>query len=151
MPENGGIETLVRLAGGRVLAISEEMLTKDGANVGWLGDGRSWRRVSYGAGPDFKPTGAARLPDGDILILERRFSRMTVPGARIVRIPGPAIRPDTKLAGEELALIGPPMTFDNFEGITTRIGPQGEVLIYVISDDNYFFLKIRAAFPGNRR
>ena len=141
MPENGGIETLVRLAGGRILALSEEMLTKDGANVGWLGDGRSWDNVSYVAGPDFKPTGAARLPDGDILILERRFSRLSVPGARIVRIPASAIQPGAKLVGEELARIEPPMTFDNFEGITTRIGPQGEILIYVISDDNYFFLQ----------
>jgi hypothetical protein len=141
MPENGGIETLVRLAGGRILAISEELLTKDGANVGWLGDGRSWSEVSYVAGPDFKPTGAARLPDGDILILERRFSRMTVPGSRIVRVPGGAIRPGARLAGEELAHIQPPLTFDNFEGIAVRLGSQGEVLIYVISDDNYFFLQ----------
>jgi hypothetical protein len=141
MPENGGIETLVRLSGRRVLAISEEMLTKDGANVGWLGDGRTWSDVSYVAGPDFKPTGAARLPNGDILILERRFSRMTVPGARIVRVPAYAIQPGARLIGEELALIGPPMTFDNFEGITTRLGPHGEILLYVISDDNYFFLQ----------
>jgi hypothetical protein len=141
MPENGGIEALVRLPGGRILAISEELLTEDGANIGWLGDGRSWSRVSYVAGPDFKPTGAARLPDGDILILERRFSRMTVPGTRIVRVPGSAIQAGARLQGEELAHIQPPLTFDNFEGITARIGPHGEVLIYVISDDNYFFLQ----------
>jgi hypothetical protein len=141
MPENGGIETLVRLPGGRILAISEELLTEDGANIGWLGDGRSWSQVSYVAGPDFKPTGAARLPDGDIVVLERRFSRMTVPGTRIVRVPGSAIQPGARLQGEELAHIQPPLTFDNFEGITARVGPHGEVLIYVISDDNYFFLQ----------
>ena len=142
MPDNGGIETLVRLPGGRILAISEELLTKDGAaNVGWLGDGRTWSQVSYVAGHDFKPTGAARLPDGDILILERRFSRMSVPGARIVRLHADALKPGARLQGDELARIEPPMTFDNFEGITTRVGPQGEIFIYVISDDNYFFLQ----------
>jgi hypothetical protein len=141
MPENGGIETLVRLPGGRILALSEELMTNDGANVGWLGDGRSWSQVSYVAGPDFKPTGAARLPDGDILILERRFSRLSVPGARIVRVRGDTIKAGARLEGEELARIEPPMTFDNFEGIATRLGPQGEVFIYVVSDDNYFFLQ----------
>jgi len=141
MPENGGIEALVRLPGGRILALSEELVTEDGANVGWLGDGRSWSQISYVAGPDFKPTGAARMPDGDILILERRFSPMTVPGTRIVRVPGSAIQPGARLRGEELALIQPPLTFDNFEGITVRVGPNGEVLIYLISDDNYFFLQ----------
>ena len=141
MPENGGIETLVRLPGGRILAISEELMTQDGANVGWLGDGRTWSQVSYVAGQDFKPTGAARLPDGDILILERRFSRMHVPAGRIVRVRGDALKPGAKLVGEELARIEPPLTFDNFEGITTRLGPQGEIFIYAISDDNYFFLQ----------
>ena len=141
MPENGGIETLVRLPGGRILAISEELMTRDGANVGWLGGGRTWSQISYVAGPDFKPTGAARLPDGDILILERRFSRMSVPGARIVRLHADALKPGARLQGDELARIEPPMTFDNFEGITTRVGPQGEIFIYVISDDNYFFLQ----------
>lgn len=141
MPENGGIEALVRLPGGRVLALSEEMLAADGANAGWLGDGRSWNRLSYVAGPDFKPTGAARLPNGDILVLERRFSRMSVPGARIARLPAEAVRPGARLVGEELARIEPPMSFDNFEGIATRLDPQGRILIYVMSDDNYFWLQ----------
>jgi hypothetical protein len=117
-------------------------MTRDGsANVGWLGDGRTWSQVSYVADHDFKPTGAARLPDGDILILERRFSRMSVPGARIVRLRGDALKPSARLQGDELARIEPPMTFDNFEGIATRVGPQGEIFIYVISDDNYFILQ----------
>ena len=141
MPENGGIEALVRLPGGRVLALSEEMTTNDGAQVGWIGDGRNWSRLRYVAGPDFKPTGAARLPDGDVLVLERRFSRLSVPGARLVRVRADTIKPAATLIGEELARIEPPMTFDNFEGVTTRIGPQGEVFIYLLSDDNYFFLQ----------
>jgi hypothetical protein len=141
MPANGGIEAVVRLPGGRVLVLSEELVTDDGANVGWLGDGRIWSRVSYVAGPDFKPTGVARLPNGDLLVLERRFSPMSVPGGRIVRVKAESIHPDARIAGEEIARIEPPMTFDNFEGIATRVGPGEQVFVYVISDDNYFFLQ----------
>jgi hypothetical protein len=141
MPENGGIEALVRLPGGRVLALSEEMASGEGANAGWVGDGKSWSTVTYVPGPDFKPTGAARLPDGDLLVLERRFSRLSVPGARIVRVRSDTIKPGARLVGEELARIEPPLSFDNFEGITTRLGPQGEVFVYVLSDDNFFFLQ----------
>ena len=141
MPENGGIEALVRLPGGRLLALSEELKTEGGAHVGWVGDGRSWSRVTYEAGTDFKPTGAARLPDGDVLVLERRFTRMTVPAARIVRVRAEALRPGAHIVGKEIALIEPPLTFDNFEGISVRQGSGGETLIFLLSDDNYFFLQ----------
>lgn len=141
MHENGGIEALVRLAGGRLFALSEELKTAGGANVGWIGDGRTWSRVTYEPGPDFKPTGAARLPDGDVLVLERRFTRLNVPAARIVRVGADSLRPGAHIVGTELALIEPPLIFDNFEGIAVRKGGNGETLIYLISDDNYFFLQ----------
>lgn len=141
MPENGGIEAIVRMAGGKLFALAEEFQTESGANIGWVGDGRTWNRVTYSAGPDFKPTGAARLPDGDVLVLERRFSRLNVPGARIVRVSADSIRPGAHIVGTELALIEPPLTFDNFEGITVRQGRGGETLLYLISDDNFFFLQ----------
>jgi hypothetical protein len=141
MPENGGIEALVRLGGGRLFALSEDLRTETGATVGWLGDGRSWAQITYQAGPDFKPTGAARLPDGDLLVLERRFTRMKVPGARVVRVSAAALRPGAHIVGTELAVIEPPFAFDNFEGIGARRGSGGETLIYLMSDDNYFFLQ----------
>jgi hypothetical protein len=141
MPVNGGIEALVRLPGGRLLALSEELQDENGANVGWIGDGRTWGRLTYQAGVDFKPTGAARLPDGDVLVLERRFTRFNVPAARIVRVSADSLRPGAHIVGTELALIEPPLSFDNFEGIGARKGSGGETLIYLISDDNYFFLQ----------
>jgi hypothetical protein len=141
IPENGGIEALVRLSGGRLFALSEELADDKGHNVGWIGDGRAWQRLTYVPGPAFKPTGATRLPDGDVLVLERRFTRLGVPGARLARVKADDIRPGARLVGKELALIEPPLALDNFEGIAARRGPGGETLIYVLSDDNYFFLQ----------
>ncbi len=141
IPENGGIEALVRLPGGRLFALTEDLTDASHDTVGWIGDGRTWERLTYVPGPDFKPTGAARLPDGDIVVVERRFTKFGVPGARIVRISAEDIRPGARLVGSELALIEPPLALDNFEGIAARRGPDGQTLIYVLSDDNYFFLQ----------
>lgn len=139
-PENGGIEALVRLPGGRLLALAEELYDGE-ANVGWVGDGRTWQRLTYQAETDFKPTGLTKLPNGDLLVLERRFTRLGLPGARIVRLAARDIQPGARLVGKELARIEPPLTLDNFEGIATRLGSHGETLIYIVSDDNYFFLQ----------
>ena len=140
MPDNGGIEAMVWLPGGRLLALAEAFY--DGSdNVGWIGDGRQWQRLTYVAGPDFKPTGATLLPDGDILVLERRFTRFGVPGARLVKVAVQDVRPGVRLVGAELARIEPPLSLDNFEGVAARRGPGGETFIYLMSDDNYFFLQ----------
>jgi hypothetical protein len=139
-PENGGIEALVRLPGGRLLALSEELYQGE-AHVGWVGDGRSWQRLTYQAASDFKPTGLTRLPSGDLLVLERRFTRLGLPGARIVRLAVQDVVPGARLTGIELARIEPPLTLDNFEGIAARLGPSGETLVYLLSDDNFFFLQ----------
>ena len=141
IPENGGMEALVRLPGGRLFVLTEDFTNDRGETVGWIGDGRTWQTLSYVPGPDFKPTGAARLPDGDVLVLERRFTRLGVPGARITRVRAEDIEAGARLVGDELALIEPPLALDNFEGIVAREGPDGRTLVYLLSDDNYFFLQ----------
>lgn len=145
MPENGGIEALLRLAGGRLFALSEELM--DGRDtVGWLGDGITWEELRYRAGRDFKPTGMAQFPPGtrypgDVLVLERRFTVLDGPGARIARLRRSAIRAGAALEGEELAILRQPSTVDNFEGIAIARGPQGETLVYLLSDDNFSFMQ----------
>jgi len=143
MPENGGIEALLRLSGGRLFALSEELM--DGRDhVGWIGDGIAWEELRYRAARDFKPTGMAQFPPGtthagDVLVLERRFTVLDGPGARIVRLRRGTIRAGVTLEGEELALLRQPVTIDNFEGISIARGRRGEALIYLLSDDNFSF------------
>ncbi len=36
---------------------------------------------------------------------------------------------------------GQPLTIDNFEALATRRGPDGEILIYLMSDDNFSFFQ----------
>jgi hypothetical protein len=139
-PANGGIEAVARLQGGRILALAEE-LYEDGDNVGWIGDGRSWEKLRYRPGLSFVPTDVVQMADGDVLVLERRFSFLGVPGGRVVRVKRDAFKAGALVIGEELAVLEPPLILDNYEGIATAEGPRGETLIYIMSDDNFSFLQ----------
>jgi len=142
MPDNGGIEALLRLADGHLLMLSEEL--RDGQeNVGWLHDAAGWHELHYRAADEFKPTGLAELPGsgGDVLVLERRFTFLSGMGVRIVRVPRPTLKSGAHLGGEELAKLQLPLTADNFEGLATAPGEAGTARLYLISDDNYTVLQ----------
>ncbi|MBK8176851.1 MAG: esterase-like activity of phytase family protein [Rhodospirillales bacterium] len=137
-PRNAGIEALTRLADGRLLALTEGYRI-DGGTVGWLSqtpDG--WSALTWRSGGGFEPTGAATLPDGDVLVLERRT---LPPGARLRVLKRVDVAAGAVLDGEEIARFEGPVTFDNMEGIDARRGADGETLIYLVSDDNYMMLQ----------
>ena len=140
-PENGGLEAMVVLADGRLLALTEEHGNGTGT-AGYLWRNDSWTRVTYRPHVGFKPTAASRLPGSDdILVLERAFQALIGPRVRLVRLAAGDIRPGATLQGEELARWGLPLTVDNFEALATRRGPGGETLIYLLSDDNFHLLQ----------
>jgi hypothetical protein len=136
-PANGGLEALARLADGRYLALSEAQAVPGGTR-GWVGGPGHWSALTFVTVDGFAPTDAAGLPDGEVLVLERRFPPV---GARIRRIRAGAIAPGARLEGEELARLEGSDTVDNMEGIAVRSGPAGETLIYLLSDDNYSALQ----------
>ncbi len=138
-PGNGGLEALVALSDGRLLGLTEEQAAgTNGADAaGYLWQDGAWSKISYRRGWSTRPTGATRLPGGDLLVLERGFSLLTGPTVRLVRVPLSDVRPGARLAGEELARWGLPLTIDNFEAVAARRGPGGETLIYLLSDDNF--------------
>jgi hypothetical protein len=84
----------------------------------------------------FVPTGAAVLPTGDVLVLERRFSWIGGLASRISRLAAAEIRPGATLAGREIAVLQTPVLHENFETIAAA-ARDGETLIYLLSDDNY--------------
>ena len=135
-PSNGGIEALTRLRDGRLLAITEG-LRRAGAGVGWLGGEPAWSTLSYATRDGFSPTGVTTLPNGDVVMLERRYSVLDGIAIRVLRVAHPTIAPGTRLEGILVAEIAPPLSVDNFEGIAARRGAGGETLLYMVSDDNY--------------
>lgn len=134
-PSNEGLEAFCELPDGRFLAITEGLREGD-AFVGWLGDGKVWQKLTVATHGAYQPTDAKALPNGDVILLERRFNPLTGVGGRLRLIPSSQIVPGGRLVGEELADIAPPLSVDNFEGLGVRRG-DGEWLIYIISDDNF--------------
>lgn len=134
-PSNGGIEALTTLADGRLVAISEEHPAGQGQR-GWFAtaDGR-WEAFTWLTSERFRPTGAATMPNGDLLVLERRFPPV---GARLRLAPATAVVAGAVVDGEEIARLEGSITVDNMEGVDVRQGPNGgNSLIYLLSDDNF--------------
>lgn len=135
--ENAGVEALTEAKGGLLLALLESPLPKDSTVDGWRIDAKGATPISYRREPPFQPTDIARLPDGDLLVLERAFSPPFNLRARVVRIPRAAVEATAALSGEEIARISRPFSIDNMEALATRAGADGATLVYMLSDDNY--------------
>jgi hypothetical protein len=141
-PYNGGIETLMVLPDGRIVAISEEYVARPGANVGWIGQpaggGRyDWSHFEYATIPDFHPTAIRQLPDGSFATLERAFDMARGVRVRVMRFAAAQLRPGGTVQPEELARLASPYAVDNLEGLAATKGARGETLLWLISDDNF--------------
>jgi hypothetical protein len=134
---NQGVEAAVHLADGRYLLISEGPSPVRIAPA-WIGSGDEWTSLEWplffaddSPGP-FHPTGAAVLPGGDVIVVERRYPPLA---ARLRRIGAEALL-RRELVGTEMARLAPPLNVDNFEAVEVLRGPRGETRVVLVSDDN---------------
>src|SRR5690606_31330085 len=100
---------------------------------GWIRLGDDWHPIGWQRNGLFRVTDAAALPDGDLIVLERRFTRIGGPAARLSLVPRAQIRPQAVLIGQELAVLHLPQSVDNFEALAVRAAGDGSVLIYILS------------------
>ena len=135
---NSGLEAVTALSDGRLLVIEEGTEDKAGFSRAWIGGENGWASLGYRGKAPYRPTDATTLPNGDVVVLERRASILGGFGARIMRIPASEIRPGAELSGTELAVLEQPVTVDNYEGISAVRQPDGKVMLYVVSDDNFW-------------
>ncbi len=141
LPRNGGIEAMARLPSGEYLLLSESGLTDDGDRLGWIGRRGSWAELRLAPMGSFEPSDLALLPDGDLLLLERRVSLLEGFVNRLSLIEGATVKPGAVLQPHELAILSAPLSVDNFEAVAARRAPDGSTLIYVLSDDNQRLLQ----------
>jgi hypothetical protein len=143
-PGNAGPEALVRLHDGRFLVLSEQARGPDGAenaHDALLFDrdptdpAATVIRFGYRPPAGFDSTDAAELPDGRVLVINRRFAPLDGFAAAVTVIDPRAIAPGAVLVGEEIARLAPPLSVDNMEGIAvTR--EAGRTIVWLVSDDN---------------
>lgn len=141
-PKKRGPESLLMLNDGRIMAIAEgsDALGPLRPVLIFAGDpalpGTATTRLDYRPPPGFDPTDAIQLPDGRLVILNRRFALPSLFTANIVVIDRPDLRAGSVLGGRVVATFAPPVIADNFEGLSaTR--EQGRTILWVVSDDNY--------------
>jgi hypothetical protein len=136
-PFNGGIEALVALRGGGLLALTEYWIEKDQI-VGWTGGPDRWRRLGMRFDLALRPSDGALLPNGDVLVLERAYNpQRGIVNVRVRRISRGRIRPGASLRGRRVAEFAPPLVLDNFEGISAVRDEGGETHVFLMSDDNF--------------
>jgi len=135
-PSNGGMEGLTLLPDGRLLILTEEFANADGSFKGWLIEEGKSAELSYVPADGFRVTDCAALPNGDVLVLERRYALVAILSARITLVKANAIQPGAKLVGNELLKLEQPLAAENYEGIAIKQTSNGTI-IFIVSDDNY--------------
>ncbi len=136
LPNNSGIEALVTLADDSVLALAEGK-DDEAVSPAFLWRDGGWSRLGYQRFGNYRPSDAARLPNGDLLILERRYTLLEGVGIRLVRLPAAAVVAGALLQPVEVARLLPPLTIDNMEAMDVVQNDRGETLVYLLSDDNF--------------
>ncbi|MCP5432851.1 MAG: esterase-like activity of phytase family protein [Alphaproteobacteria bacterium] len=149
MADNQGMEALVRVDEGSLLALVEHA-PGEGPHRGALvaisalddaAHALPGKTVTLQAAPRFDITDAALGPDGMLYVLERSFDPMRGPGMRLRRVSKQEREGGSAWTGETLAELDTRYAIDNMEGLSARLGPSGETLLYVVSDDNFNLLQ----------
>ncbi|MDB5680781.1 MAG: hypothetical protein JWO16_586 [Sphingomonas bacterium] len=143
---NGGAESMVRLHDGRFLVIAETDRQERPVRDALLFAGEplarpdgAWR-FFYRPPDGFDPSDATELPDGHVLVLNRRIALPFRWSAVLTLIDLRGVKPDAIVAGREVARFAAPLTVDNFEGLAvTREGAA--TILWMVSDDNQSFLQ----------
>ena len=136
LPKNAGVESLALLQNGSLFAIAEGY-PNISSTLAWVSNPNGWSAMTYLLNGGFHPSGAATLPNSDVLVLERRFTLRDGVAARIRRIKATSIQASVELSSILLAEFRNPVTTDNFEGIAIRQNQNEQTIVYIISDDNF--------------
>jgi hypothetical protein len=141
MHPNEGLEALAATADGRLVGIAEYAPRGSGAPV-WDVDSKPTASGAPTAQAErprgFGIVGLDRLPSGDFIDVERFFLPMVGPKIALRVIPAAGLTSSPpNLAGEVIALLEAPLSLDNFEAVSAVPLPNGDVRLYLLSDNNF--------------
>jgi hypothetical protein len=146
-PKTIGPEAMVALADGRFLVLAENA---DGKGVlppllVFKGDPTAPEvpptQLRY-APPEhhFSPTDAAQLPDGRLLVLNRRFEPPVYFSAVLSLVEPLGAAPTRPIAGRTIARFSRPGLTSNFEGVAVS-QEQARTFVWLVSDDNFMWIE----------
>lgn len=142
LPYNKGLECLAvpskgQPLAGTLIAISERGLDSQDNLRAFLIGGQKPGEFAVRRTDDFDVSDCATTPRGDLLILERRFSWAIGVAMRIRRLPLSQIVPGALADGPALLFADMGFQIDNMEGIAIHRAATGELVLTLISDDNF--------------
>lgn len=143
---NGGMEALAvsprsSPLGGAMIMVAERSVDREGNLFAAILDGPQKGIFKVVHHTPFDVTDAAFLPDGNLLLLERRFNIAQGIGMRIRLISSADIRPGALVDGPILLEADGSYQIDNMEGMDVITGDDGVPHIILVSDDNNSFLQ----------
>lgn len=137
---NKGFESVAVVAAGplkgAIVAFAERYTTR-GNHTGWIWQQGEPRPIYLMNVDGFDVTDLAALADGGLLVLERRFRWTEGVQMRLRLIKAEALKPGSVLDPEVLLASDMTHEIDNMEGLAVHRSPQGELVLTIISDDNF--------------
>ena len=143
---NKGFETLAQspkdgpLAGAAV-AVTEKSLNKSGNVFAAVMSGPQKGVFFVRRNGEFDITDGDFLPDGDLLLLERRFNMAEGIAMRLTLFKGGDIKPGATISGETLLETDLAYQIDNMEALDVWKDADGATRVTLLSDDNHSILQ----------
>ncbi len=144
MSSNKGLEAVAVLRGGplrgAVIAFAEEFHDAARNHTGWIwpaGTGGEAQRLGLTNIADFAITDAASLPDGSLIVLERKFRWLEGVRMRLRHVRAADIRAGALLDGEVLIEADMTSEIDNMEALALSRNARGQTVLTIMSDDNF--------------
>ncbi len=143
---NKGFETLALAPpasplAGALVAVTERSLDKQRNIMAAVIGGKRAGEFSVKRIGVYDITDGDFLPNGDLLLLERRFSMADGVAMRIRRIAGKDIKPGATVDGPIVLEADMRYQIDNMEGLSVSRGANGYTLVTLVSDDNHSLLQ----------
>lgn len=162
-PKATGPESMIRLRDGHFIVFAERAhWPHDHAHAArWFDtdpttNPSSGFRFDYLPPKHYDPSDAVELPNGDLLVLNRRFQLPYDFTAILTIVPRAGIAPGKTVTGVPIAAFAAPLIHDNFEALAvTREG--NDTIVWMASDDNQsmlersLLLKFRLDAPETRK
>ncbi|MTI07312.1 hypothetical protein E1180_17550 [Roseibium denhamense] len=146
LPRNSGLEALAAAPAdgplqGALVAVAESSPSDAHDLQGFIFDPTGTKRFSIKRRDGFDATDAVFLPDGDFLLMERRFNLRNLIGMRLRRFDGEALTPGAVLDGQLILEADFNTQIDNMEAMSVHQTAAGETILTLVSDNNRSLLQ----------